>query len=80
MVAYCIQDGPQHDAAEFLDLYLEALDEELVTPHTYTSTHQSTSAPGVEKREDEAQSTEGQTEVRHEYTVRQSFILSLHRV
>lgn len=81
MVAYCIQDDQQHDAAEFLDVYLEALDEELITPHTYTSTRKSASVPGVEKREDETQSTEGQAEVRRrEYTVRQSFFLSLHQV
>jgi hypothetical protein len=79
MLSYCVQDGQQQDAAEFLDLYLEALDEELVTPRTYISTHKSASAPGVEEREDETQSAEGQTEVkRREYTVRQSFILSLH--
>jgi hypothetical protein len=71
MLTYCVQDGQQQDAAEFLDLYLEALDEELVTPRTYTSTHKSASAPGVEEREDETQSAEGQTEVRRrEYTVR----------
>jgi len=64
-------DGQQQDAAEFLDLYLEALDEELVTSCTYTSTHKSVSVPGVEEREDETQSAEGQTEVRRrEYTAR----------
>ena len=80
MQAYCVQDGQQQDAAAFLDLYLEALNEELVTPRTYTSTHKlkSASAPGVEGREDETQSAEGQTDGRRrEYTVRQSFILSL---
>jgi hypothetical protein len=79
MLAYCVQSGQQQDAAEFLDLYLEALDEELVAPCTYTSTHKSASAPGVEEREDETQSAEGQTEERRrEYMVRQSFILTLH--
>jgi hypothetical protein len=79
MLVYCVQDGQQHDAAEFLDLYLEALDEELITSRTYTSTHKPATAPGIDEREDETQSAEGQTEVRRrEYTVRQSFIFSLH--
>jgi hypothetical protein len=81
MLTYCVQDGQQQDAAEFLNLYLEALDEELVLvmPRAYTSTHKSASAPGAEEREDETRSADDQIEVRRrEYTVRQSFILSLH--
>ena len=71
MLIYCAQDGQQQDAARFLDLYLEALDEELVTPRTYTSTHKSASAPGAEERVDETQAAEGQTEARRrEHTVR----------
>jgi hypothetical protein len=81
MLAYCVQDGQQQDAAEFLDLYLEALDEELVTPRTNISTHKSASAADVEERENETQLAEGQTEARgREYTVCQSFILSLHEL
>ncbi|KAN0116018.1 putative ubiquitin carboxyl-terminal hydrolase 3 [Russula decolorans] len=66
-------DGQQQDAAEFLNLYLEALDEELVLvmPRAYTSTHKSASAPGAEEREDETRSADDQIEVRRrEYTAK----------
>jgi hypothetical protein len=73
-LAYCVKDGKHEDAAEFLVLYLDALNEELVQPHTYTSAHRPASAPGVGELEEEAQSAEGQTEVgEREYTVRQLF-------
>ena len=70
-LAYCVKDGKHEDAAEFLGLYLDALNEELVQPHAYTSTHEPASAPGVGQVEEEAESAEGQTEMGEpEYTVR----------
>ena len=65
----------------FLGLYLEALDEELVTLHSSISTHKpaSTSTLKVEKLKEETQLGEGQAEMRElGYTVRQYFLLSLH--
>ena len=47
----------------FLGLYLEALDEELVTLQSSTSTHKLASTLKVEEIEEETQSGEGQTEV-----------------
>jgi hypothetical protein len=72
----CLKDGKHQDAEEFLDLYLDALDEELVELHAYISTHKPISAPNVEKLGERAQSTEGQTEV--DYTVRELFFFYLH--
>ena len=75
VLVYCVKDGKHQDAEEFLGLYLDALDEELVNLHAYVSTHKSASTPGVEDLEDEAQSAGGQTEVGNQgYTVRQSFL------
>ncbi|KAF8484504.1 hypothetical protein DFH94DRAFT_842406 [Russula ochroleuca] len=54
-------DGKTEDAEEFLGLYLDALDTELVELHTYISTHKPASAPSVEELEEEARSAEGQT-------------------
>ena len=48
MLAYCVKDGKNDDAEEFLRLYLDALDEELVKLQTYIST---VSAPSEEKLE-----------------------------
>ena len=59
MLAYCVKDGKNKGAKEFLRLYLDALDEELVELQTYISTHEPVSAPNVEKLEGE-----GQTEVK----------------
>jgi hypothetical protein len=75
VLAYCVKDGKHHDAEEFLSLYLDALDEELV----YIGKHKSASAPSVvEELEQEAQSAEGQTELgKQDYTVRQVFFLCL---
>jgi hypothetical protein len=57
------------DAEEFLGLYLDALDEELVELHTYISTLKLAS-PCVEELDGETQSAEGQAEVaKREYTV-----------
>ena len=73
---FCVKDGKQHDAEEFLGLYLDALDEELAEIHTYISTHNPASTAELEE---EAQSAEGQTGVgRRDYTVRQLFFLFLH--
>lgn len=67
MLTYYIKDGEQHDAKEFLDLYLDAIDEELVELHTLISAC-----------EEEARSAEGQTEVgKRDYTVRRVLFLSL---
>ena len=76
VLVYCVKDGKHQDAEEFLGLYLDALDEELVNLHAYVSTHKSASTPGVEDLEDEAQSAGGQTEVGNQgYTVRRLFLL-----
>ena len=54
----------------FLGLYLEALDEELVTLRSSTSTHKLASTLKVEEIEEETQSGEGQTEmIERDYTV-----------
>ena len=66
MLAYCVKDGKHEDAEEFLRLYLDALDKELVELQTYICTHELASAPSVEKPEGE-----GQTEVKErDYVVR----------
>ena len=66
MLTYYIKDGEQQDAKEFLDLFLDALDEELVELHTLIS------ACG------EARSAEGQTEVgNRDYSVRRVLFLSV---
>jgi hypothetical protein len=56
-----VKDGKHEDSEEFLCLYLDALDEELVELRTYISTHEPASAPSVEKLEGE-----GQTEVKEQ--------------
>lgn len=67
MLTYHIKDGEQQDAKEFLDLYLDALDEELVELHTLISAC-----------EEGARSAEGQTEVgKRDYTVRRVLFLSV---
>ena len=55
MLAYCVKDGKNEDANEFLHLYLDALDEELVKLQAYTIAHEPDSAPSVEKLEGECQ-------------------------
>ena len=62
----------------FLGLYLEALDEELVAPHTSTITHKRTFILEVGDLEEETQAGESQTEVgKRDYTVRRSYFLLL---
>jgi hypothetical protein len=80
VVAYCVKDGKHEDAEEFLGLFLDALDEELVELHTYISTHRPASAPSIEELKEEAQTAEGQAEGMRDHTVRQLFrvVLSLH--
>ena len=77
MPAYCVKDGKNEDAEEFIGLYLDALDRELVELKTYISTHEPASVPNVEEFEGEvaeAKSAEGQTEVgKRDYTVCQLF-------
>ena len=69
MLAYCIKDGEQQDAGEFLGLYLDALEEELGELHTYI-------VPSVKKLEKGTLSSEGQTEVgKRDDTVRRLFFL-----
>jgi hypothetical protein len=76
---YCVKDGKHQDAEEFLGLYLDELDKELVELHTDISTHKPASIPRVEELGEEARSAEGQTEVgKRDYTVRQLSFLSLH--
>ncbi|KAH9998207.1 hypothetical protein BJV77DRAFT_1064759 [Russula vinacea] len=58
-------DGKHEDAEEFLGLFLDALDRELVELQTYIRTHEPASVPNVEGFEGEvavAKSGEGQTE------------------
>ena len=82
MPAYRVKDGKHEDAEEFLGLYLDALDRELVELQTYIRTHEPASVPDVEEFEGEvaeAKSAEGQTEVgNRDDTVRQLLFLSLH--
>jgi hypothetical protein len=67
-----VKDEKHDDAEEFLDLYLDALDEELVELRTYIGTQKPASAPSVEELEEESQSAEGQTEVgKRDYAVRE---------
>ncbi|KAH9995509.1 hypothetical protein BJV77DRAFT_222625 [Russula vinacea] len=65
-------DGKHEDAEEFLGLYLDALDRELVELQTYIRTHKPASVPNIEEFEGEvaeAKSAEGQTEVgKRDYT------------
>ena len=69
MLAYCVKDGKHEDAEEFLALYLDALDEELVELHTYLIT----------QFREESESVEGQTEVgKLSCTVCRILFLSLH--
>lgn len=76
MLVYCIKDGEQQDAGEFLGLYLDALEEELVELHTYISMRKPASAPNVEELKKGALSAKVQTEVRkRDDTVRRLFFL-----
>ena len=61
MLACCIKDDKNEDAKEFLSLYLDALDEELIDLHTYISTHKPAS---VLNPEEDARSLKGLAEVR----------------
>ena len=71
MPAYRVKDGKHEDAEEFLGLYLDALDGELVELQTYISMHKLSAVPNVEESEGEAKSAEGQTEAgKRDYTVR----------
>ena len=54
-MACCVKDGQNRDAKEFLRLYLDALDEELVELQTYISTRKPVSSPSVEKSEGDSQ-------------------------
>lgn len=72
MLTYRVQGDQQQDAAEFLGLYLEALDEELVTLQTSMSTLKPASTSKVEELKEETDQGSGQTEVgERNYTVRQ---------
>ena len=73
-----VKDHKHEDAEEFLCLYLDALDEELVELHTYISKQKPSSVRSVEEVGGEAQSAEGQTEAgERDYTVRRLFLLFL---
>ena len=50
-----MNDGKNKDPNEFLRLYLDALDEELVKLQAYTSAHKPDSAPSVETFQGEGQ-------------------------
>ena len=61
-----MKDGKNKDPKEFLQVYLDELEEELVKLQTYVSTRKPVSAPSVEKLE-----REGQAEVKErDYAVR----------
>ena len=68
----CVKDGKSGDAEEFFRLYLDALDEELLTLLDSISGHKpATAAPGVEERE---VPQSGQTDMGERgFTVRQLF-------
>lgn len=72
MLVYRVKDGKHQDAEEFLRLFLNALDEELVAIQTYISTHKPVSAPSVEGLKEEAQAG---GVVKRDYTVCQLFSL-----
>ena len=79
MLAYWVKDGKDQDADEFLGLYLDALDEELVNLHTFIGAHKPALASSVKELGEEVQSAEGHTEVgERDYTVGSFFFLSLH--
>ena len=70
MLTCCVKDGKHGDAEEFLGLYLDALDEELVELRTYIGKQKPASAASVEELEEESQSGEGQTEAgKRDYAV-----------
>jgi hypothetical protein len=73
VLVYRVKDGKHQDAEEFLRLFLNALNEELVALHTYISTHKPVSAPSVEGPEEEAQAG---GVVKQDYTVRRLLFLS----
>jgi hypothetical protein len=60
-----VKNGEHQDAEEFLGLYLEALDKELVELHAHISTHGPASV--VEELEGLAQSGESQTNMGERY-------------
>ena len=76
-MAHCVKGGNHEDAEEFLALYLDALDEELVELQTYIRTHILAPNSSAEKLEEGAQQAGGQTDVgKREHTVRHfSFFL-----
>ena len=76
MLDSCLKDGKHEDAEEFLGLYLDALDEELIELYTYISTNKPASTPSVEELGEGTQSAKGQTEGKRDYTVRRLFFLS----
>ena len=74
-----MKDGRHENAEEFLGLYIDSLDEELVGLRNYIGTLKPVSAPSVEELEEGVQLAEGQTEVgKRDYTVRRLFFLFLH--
>jgi hypothetical protein len=79
-VAYCVKDGKQQDAEEFLGTYLDALDEELIELQGFISAHKLASIANEEGLEEGTRSGEGQTEVAEkDFMVRQLFLLSVQR-
>ena len=60
----------------YLGLYLQALDEELVTLRSSISTHKLESSLKVKELKEGTRSGEGQTVGERDYTVRQFFSLS----
>ena len=71
----CVKDGKYDDAKEFLGLYLDALDEELVELRTNICIDKAASGAGVDVLEEEAQLVDGQTGRKQGNTVCQSFFL-----
>jgi hypothetical protein len=74
-----MQDGQQQDAAQFLDHYLEALDEELVTLQASMSALKPAPTSKVEELEEDTRIGIDRTEVgERNYTVRQFYFFSLY--
>ena len=71
----CVKDGQDEDAKEFLGLYSDALDEELVELRTNICIDKAVSGAGVDVLEEEAQLVDGQTGRKQGNTVCQSFFL-----
>ena len=77
-MTFFVKGGKHQDAEEFLSLYLEALDEELIDLHMYISKHKLASTASIKEPKDATQQAGNRTEVgKRDDTVRQLSFLSL---